>query len=294
MQRLHDEVNCTNSIQVRHVYFPCHTNCCMLSLRSIRGHASLAFADRISTASLLLRSLRKARVQYSVSGGSPSPSASAPGVHDTTGNAVVARLAALRDRLEAENAAFENFAVLHEKPSAGCGSASPTPAQAPARAPKPAWLKIDTPTGVRRAIFDRLAASVKSSNLATVCEEAKCPNIGQCWGGKEGTATATIMLMGDTCTRGCSFCAVKTSRAPPPLDAAEPSRVADAVASWGVSYVVLTSVDRDDLVRTSNPNHTPNQKLTCTCIRGREEAALQSITCYSRDFRVPPAPCYTL
>ena len=109
---------------------------------------------------------------------------------------------------------------------------------------------MGTPTGERAASLARLSASVKSSNVATVCEEAKCPNIGECWGGDKGTgaaATATIMIMGDTCTRGCSFCAVKTSRAPPPLDPGEPTRVAAAVASWGVGYVVLTSVDRDDL-----------------------------------------------
>lgn len=81
-----------------------------------------------------------------------------------------------------------------------------------------------------------------------MCEEARCPNIGECWGGGEDqTATATIMLMGDTCTRGCRFCAVKTSRAPPPLDPAEPENTAKAVAAWGIDYVVLTSVDRDDL-----------------------------------------------
>lgn len=115
--------------------------------------------------------------------------------------------------------------------------------------PKPAWLRIDTPTGARRESVDRLSASVKASNLATVCEEAKCPNLTECWGGKKGTATATIMLMGDTCTRGCSFCNVKTSRTPPPLDPAEPRRVAESVGSWDVNYVVLTSVDRDELVR---------------------------------------------
>ena len=66
-------------------------------------------------------------------------------------------------------------------------------------------------------------------------------------GGESGTATATIMLMGDTCTRGCRFCSVKTARAPPPLDAAEPANTASAVAAWGLDYVVLTSVDRDDV-----------------------------------------------
>jgi len=81
-----------------------------------------------------------------------------------------------------------------------------------------------------------------------VCEEAKCPNIGECWGGGKGAATATIMLMGDQCTRGCRFCSVKTSRAPPPLDIHEPENTAEAISRWGLGYIVLTSVDRDDLV----------------------------------------------
>lgn len=110
--------------------------------------------------------------------------------------------------------------------------------------PKPAWLKAEPPRGDN---YNRLRDNVRSLKLATVCEEAKCPNIGECWGGKEGTATATIMIMGDTCTRGCSFCSVKTSRAPAALDPLEPTNVAEAVASWGVDYVVLTSVDRDEL-----------------------------------------------
>lgn len=110
--------------------------------------------------------------------------------------------------------------------------------------PKPAWLKAEPPRGEN---YNRLRDTVRSLKLATVCEEAKCPNIGECWGGKEGTATATIMIMGDTCTRGCSFCSVKTSRAPAPLDPQEPTNVADAVAQWGLDYVVLTSVDRDEL-----------------------------------------------
>jgi len=114
--------------------------------------------------------------------------------------------------------------------------------------PKPSWLRISTPKAENRANLQRLTNDVKKLNLATVCEEAKCPNIGECWGGKEGTATATIMLMGDTCTRGCSFCAVKTARNPAPLDPDEPLNTAEAVARWGLDYVVLTSVDRDDLV----------------------------------------------
>jgi lipoic acid synthetase len=110
--------------------------------------------------------------------------------------------------------------------------------------PKPSWLKAEPPSG---ANYQALKATVKGLGLATVCEEAKCPNIGECWGGKKGTATATIMLMGDTCTRGCRFCSVKTSRTPAALDAGEPEKVSEAIAKWGLDYVVLTSVDRDDL-----------------------------------------------
>ena len=85
-------------------------------------------------------------------------------------------------------------------------------------------------------------------NLHTVCEEARCPNIGECWGGSDkAAATATIMLMGDTCTRGCRFCSVKTSRAPAPVDPHEPEHTAEALSRWGLGYVVLTSVDRDDM-----------------------------------------------
>lgn len=107
--------------------------------------------------------------------------------------------------------------------------------------PKPQWLKREVPKGEN---YFRLKNDLKKLNLSTVCEEAKCPNIGECWG---ETATATIMLMGDTCTRGCKFCSVKTSRAPPPLDPNEPANVAKAIGLWGLDYVVLTTVDRDDL-----------------------------------------------
>lgn len=113
------------------------------------------------------------------------------------------------------------------------------------RARKPEWLKRTIPGGEK---FSDIRNKLRELNLSTVCEEAKCPNIGECWGGKDGhAATATIMLMGDTCTRGCRFCAVKTSRAPPPLDPNEPENTAKAIAAWGIDYVVLTSVDRDDL-----------------------------------------------
>jgi hypothetical protein len=101
---------------------------------------------------------------------------------------------------------------------------------------KPSWLKAEIPKGEN---YEKLRDTVRSLGLATVCEEARCPNIGECWGGKKGTATATIMIMGDTCTRGCSFCAVKTSRAPAPLDPNEPEHVATAVTSWGLVYIYI-------------------------------------------------------
>jgi len=112
------------------------------------------------------------------------------------------------------------------------------------RAPLPSWLKMKIPSGEN---YNTLKSTLRGLGLNTVCEEAKCPNIGECWGGEKGTATATIMLMGDTCTRGCRFCAVKTSRTPGPLDPKEPLNTATAIAKWGLDYVVLTSVDRDDL-----------------------------------------------
>lgn len=95
--------------------------------------------------------------------------------------------------------------------------------------PKPDWLRIRTPTAEAAATFAEVKKTVQGLNLATVCEEAKCPNIGECWGGEKAAATATIMLMGDTCTRGCRFCAVKTSAAPPPLDHREPKQVSTRV-----------------------------------------------------------------
>jgi len=78
-----------------------------------------------------------------------------------------------------------------------------------------------------------------------ICEQARCPNIGDCWGGEDGTATATIMVLGDTCTRACKFCAVKTSRAPPAADPMEPENTGRAIAKWGLDYIVITTVDRD-------------------------------------------------
>ena len=110
----------------------------------------------------------------------------------------------------------------------------------------PEWLKTPIPSNNN---FKKIKNDLRGLGLHTVCEEAKCPNISDCWGGSDkSAATATIMLMGDTCTRGCRFCSVKTSRAPPPLDPHEPENTAEALSRWGLGYVVLTSVDRDDLV----------------------------------------------
>ncbi|CAN8256864.1 unnamed protein product [Cochlearia groenlandica] len=110
---------------------------------------------------------------------------------------------------------------------------------------KPSWLRQKAPQGQK---FQEVKESLSRLNLNTVCEEAQCPNIGECWnGGGDGVATATIMVLGDTCTRGCRFCAVKTSRNPAPPDPMEPENTAKAITSWGVDYIVITSVDRDDL-----------------------------------------------
>jgi len=104
---------------------------------------------------------------------------------------------------------------------------------------KPDWIRVKAPGS---AAYHETARIVREARLVTVCEEAGCPNIGECWSKKH----ATFMIMGDTCTRACSFCNVRTGR-PGPLDADEPHRVAEAVAKMGLSHAVITSVDRDDL-----------------------------------------------
>ncbi len=104
---------------------------------------------------------------------------------------------------------------------------------------KPDWIRVKAPGGGQYAETRKI---VKSHGLATVCEEAGCPNIGECWSKRH----ATMMIMGGTCTRACAFCNVATGL-PEPLDPQEPSRVADAVAKLGLGHVVITSVDRDDL-----------------------------------------------
>ena len=105
---------------------------------------------------------------------------------------------------------------------------------------KPDWLRVRPPSGEN---YVHLKGLLRSLDLHTVCEEAHCPNVWECWGG----GTATIMLMGDTCTRGCRFCAVTSGNPHGVLDIDEPRKVAIALSELDLTYVVLTSVDRDDL-----------------------------------------------
>ena len=106
---------------------------------------------------------------------------------------------------------------------------------------KPDWLKMKIP---KSGEFSKVRRSVSTLGLTTVCEEALCPNIGECWEG----GTATIMLMGRKCTRACKFCYVESGSPKEMLDPSEPFKVAKAISEWGINYVVLTSVDRDDII----------------------------------------------
>jgi lipoic acid synthetase len=107
------------------------------------------------------------------------------------------------------------------------------------RIPKPAWLRVRAPTS---AAFAETRKLMRAKGLTTVCEEAACPNIGECWSQKH----ATVMILGDTCTRACAFCNVKTGM-PQPVDLLEPEHLAEAAAEMGLEHIVVTSVDRDDL-----------------------------------------------
>ncbi len=105
---------------------------------------------------------------------------------------------------------------------------------------KPEWLKIRPPSGEN---YKRIKNMLSELNLHTVCEEAHCPNVHECWGG----GTATFMLLGDTCTRGCRFCAVKTGNPKGVVDELEPEKISGSIQKLNLDYIVLTSVDRDDL-----------------------------------------------
>ena len=133
----------------------------------------------------------------------------------------------------------------HRQSVGGCmggGAALLDDDTSPVARGKPSWLKMKMPAGKG---FSRLKKLVREQNLHTVCEEAKCPNIGECWNA-EGGGTATLMILGDTCTRSCGFCHIKTGR-PTWDDPDEPRRVGEAVATMGLGHVVITSVNRDEL-----------------------------------------------
>ncbi|KAJ8146679.1 hypothetical protein OY671_000287 [Metschnikowia pulcherrima] len=149
----------------------------------------------------------------------------------------------------------------------------------------PKWLKVPIPKGQS---FNKVKQDVRELKLATVCEEAKCPNIGECWGGKKSESTATIMLLGDTCTRGCRFCSVKTNRAPAKPDPMEPENTAEAISRWGLGYVVLTTVDRDDLV-DGGAHH-----LAETVQRIKSKAPQILVEVLGGDFRGDLESCATL
>ncbi|MES2154809.1 MAG: lipoyl synthase [bacterium] len=108
----------------------------------------------------------------------------------------------------------------------------------------PEWFKVKAPSGEQ---YTAIKQALRERGLSTVCEEARCPNLAECWsGGKSGRGTATLMVMGGTCTRGCRFCSVPTGK-PGALDPEEPRKASETIGVMGVGYVVITSVDRDDL-----------------------------------------------
>lgn len=115
----------------------------------------------------------------------------------------------------------------------------PPPSGKPVRQRKPDWIRVKAPMG---KAFEETRKLMREHKLNTVCEEAACPNIGECWTKKH----ATVMILGDVCTRACAFCNVKTGM-PMPVDALEPQHTADAAAKLGLEHIVITSVDRDDL-----------------------------------------------
>jgi lipoyl synthase len=136
---------------------------------------------------------------------------------------------------------------------------------------KPIWLRVSPPGG---EIYTKVKASLRSRELHTVCEEARCPNLSECW----GSGTATIMIMGDLCTRRCRFCAVNGGK-PVSLDGNEPVRVAEAIKEWGLKYVVITSVCRDDL-KDGGASHMAS---TIRAIKSR--CPLTIVECLMPDFK---------
>ncbi len=149
---------------------------------------------------------------------------------------------------------------------------APGPEVPMASTEKPRWLKVKMPGSPR---YHKIKERARELRLATVCEEARCPNIGECWGG----GTATFMIMGDTCTRGCHFCAVKTAARPAALDPMEPFNLATAIAEMDLDYVVVTSVDRDDV-------HDGGASHYAACIEAvRERSPKTKIEVLTGDFQ---------
>ncbi|RDE06179.1 lipoyl synthase [Sphingomonas aracearum] len=149
------------------------------------------------------------------------------------------------------------------------------------RARKPDWIRVKAPTG---KVVAETRELMRAKSLTTVCEEAACPNIGECWSKKH----ATVMILGDTCTRACAFCNVKTGM-PRAVDPMEPAHVAEAAAAMGLQHIVITSVDRDDLpdggasqfvkvihaIRAANP--TTTIEILTPDFRNKAQAAVESI-----------------
>jgi lipoyl synthase len=160
-------------------------------------------------------------------------------------------------------------------------STAPAPAPTAERQRKPDWIRVKAPTS---KAFGETRDLMRSLNLNTVCEEAACPNIGECWTKKH----ATVMILGDTCTRACAFCNVKTGM-PGAVDLAEPEHVAEAAAKLGLEHIVVTSVDRDDLpdggagqfvkviaaLRRTTPNTTI--EILTPDFRGKMRPAVEAI-----------------
>ncbi|KAG0316425.1 hypothetical protein BGZ97_006878 [Linnemannia gamsii] len=180
-------------------------------------------------------------------------------------------------KLSVEEALELKETVVEKEAAEAVAKATGKPAK---RAPKqrlPEWLKTAIPVGKN---YTQIKKNLRELKLHTVCEEAKCPNISDCWGGGEHqTATATIMLMGDECTRGCRFCSVKTSKAPKPLDIHEPENTAEAISRWGLDYVVLTSVDRDDLADGGSAHFAE------TITKLKQKAPKILVECLTGDFQ---------
>jgi lipoic acid synthetase len=143
---------------------------------------------------------------------------------------------------------------------------------------KPEWLKVRLPSG---ETYEHVRSEVRKLKLHTVCQEAMCPNIAECW----GAGTATIMILGDTCTRGCHFCNVKTGSPRGEVDWLEPKRVAEAVRDLGWKYLVLTAVDRDDIAdggatifaSTVRMIHTLCPEAKVECLTGDFAGDLQAL-----------------